>query len=116
VIEDWRKLDRPNVGPKMYWKEIVFLLLALATPFISWFGWKDPKIFAASGSIMVFLSVLTEFWLLNRLNVKHINNVLRVQAGHKPLRFSLVAEVITWCSLVIAAIGTIIWGFGDRLF
>ena len=116
MIQDWRTLERPNVGFKMYWKEIVLLFFAILTPFISWCGWKDPNIFAASGSIMVFFSVLSEFLLLNKLNVKHINNALRVEAGEKPLRFAHCAEIITWCSLFIAAIGTIIWGFGERFF
>jgi len=121
LIQDWRTLERPNVGPKLYWKEIVFLTIGFFTPIIFWAIWRDPEIFGASGSITVFLSVLAEFFLLHKLNVKHINNALRVENYLKvekklrPLRFSLVAEVITWFALFIAAYGTIIWGFGEMI-
>ena len=89
MIQDWRTLERPNVGFKMYWKEIVLLFFAILTPFISWCGWKDPNIFAASGSIMVFFSVLSEFLLLNKLNVKHINCEFRMEKNHYAFRFVL---------------------------
>jgi hypothetical protein len=116
VIENWKNLEQTNVNIVSYWKEIALLICALFIPFVSWYLWHDPDILSASGSLMIFCSVLAEFSLLHKLNVKHINNALRVKAGGMPKRFSKISQIISALSLIIALSGTIIWGYGNRIF
>jgi hypothetical protein len=65
---------------------------------------------------MVFFAVVAEFFTLNKANRKHLLNAARVQAGETPWDFSTPANIVGIASLVCAAIGTLIWGFGDVLF
>lgn len=106
-------LRAPNVGYMFYIWEIVLLLLAIAIPFVSWFIWQSDDMVARSGSLVVFFSVLSEFLLLNKANVKHIRNAQRVESGQEPLKFSTPAKNIGYVSLFVALLGTVLWGYGD---
>ena len=109
--------DRPkrsdDVGYGFYCCEIVFLSLAVLIPIAVWAIWRDGDLLARSGSLAVFFSVLTEFWLLNKANAKHLKNAIRVSRGEPPQEFSCPAVSITIASLAIALVGTVIWGFAD---
>jgi len=105
----------PKVSLSMYRLEATLLLVAVLTPLIAWIGWRTGGALARSGSVTVFLAVLAEFLILNKANRKHLLNAARVRSGEMPWDFSKPAKVVGFISLVIAALGTLLWGFGDVL-
>ncbi len=109
------QLKKPSVDYWFYRWEIGLLTIAVIIPLASWIIWHQGEMVARSGSLVVFFSVLTEFFLLNKANVKHIRNAQRVEAGNEPLNFSTPATYITYVSLLIALFGTVLWGYGDLL-
>jgi hypothetical protein len=64
---------------------------------------------------MVFFAVVAEFLTLNKANRKHLLNAARIRAGEMPWDFSRPANIVGMSSLVCAAVGTLLWGFGDVL-
>ena len=109
------ELERSQVGPVFFWKELSLLSAAICIPIFVWFNWKDPLLFQASGSLIVFCSVLAEFLLLGKQNAKHISNAVRAARGQPPLVFSRLLVLVSYLALLMAATGTIIWGYGDKL-
>jgi hypothetical protein len=83
------------------------------SPCISLIFSTDKNIFARSGSLMLFFAAIAEFFLLNKINHKHIVNDCRVLNNRNPWSFSKPARRIGIFSLLLALIGTIIWGYGD---
>jgi hypothetical protein len=108
------KLTQSKARVLFFWKELSLLLLAILTPIVVLIIWGDPDSFQASGSIVVFLSVLSEFLLLNKQNAKHISNSARAARGDTPILFSKTLTNISYISLIVAAAGTIIWGYGNK--
>lgn len=109
------ELEKADVGFEFYWKEIVLLAGALIMPVLTWVLTHDGSLLSRSGSLVVFCSALSEFTLLNKANVKHLRNAMRVHSGEKPLNFSTPATVIGYVSLAVAILGTLLWGYGDLL-
>ncbi len=109
-------LKKADVGFGFYWKEIALLVSALIIPVLTWVLTHDGNLLSRSGSLVVFCSALSEFTLLNKANVKHLRNAMRVHSNEKPLNFSRAATVIGYVSLVVAIFGTLLWGYGDLLF
>tara|TARA_R110000772_G_scaffold154334_2_gene265305 strand:- start:1854 stop:2207 length:354 start_codon:yes stop_codon:yes gene_type:complete len=107
------ELKKPKVDYLFYKWEIIFLIVAILIPILSWFIWKSGDMVSRSGSLIVFFSLLSEFKLLHKANVKHIRNAQRVLQNSEPLNFSDPAMHVTIASLFIALIGTFIWGYGD---
>lgn len=110
------KLEQSKVHPAFFWIELSLLSIAISIPILTWFIWEDPLLFQASGSLVVFCSVLTEFIILGKQNAKHIGNSARAARGQRPLVFSRLLNLVSYIALVVALYGTVIWGYGDRFF
>lgn len=97
-------LVRPRVGIKMYWPECV-ILLASATipPLLAWIGYLTLD---RTGGLMVLGTILAQFIGLNRANIKHINNAVRIKQGKQPLDFSAASQWFAWGSLALALVGS----------
>lgn len=96
-------LLRPRLGLKMYWPECVILLVsATIPPLLAWTGYLTLD---RTGGLMVLGTILAQFIGLNRANVKHINNAIRVKQGKQPLDFSAASQWFAWGSLALALIG-----------
>jgi hypothetical protein len=67
--------------------------------------------FQRSGSVMVFFSVLLEF---NQLKEPLDIGVINSSRFHKYC--ASVKSLMPYISLILAALGTIIWGYGDIPF
>lgn len=100
----------------MYVPEIVLLTVAVVCPVASWLLCPDPAMFARSGSLTVFFAAVAEFVSIGRMNKKHLLNAARVKAGEAPWDFSRPARIVGVAALLIAAAGTLVWGYGDLLF
>ena len=106
---------KPQLGLRMYWPEVLLLVLAWTVPNVAWLIWRDGLMLSRSGSLMVFFAAIAEFVMLHRANKKHLLNAQRLRAGQAPLGFSNVATIVGWLALVSALVGTALWGYGDLL-
>jgi hypothetical protein len=113
MASDAYQFPRPPVRLTMYWVEVALLVASILTPIIAWLAWRDGVVLARSGSVMVFFAAVAEFFTLNKANRKHLLNAARVKAGEMPWDFSRAATLVGLASLVCAAVGTLLWGFGD---
>ena len=94
---------RPRVGIKMYWPECVILLVfATIPPVVAWIGYLTLD---RTGGLMVLGTILAQFIGLNRANIKHIDNAVRVKQGKQPLDFSAASRWFAWGSLALALVG-----------
>ena len=97
-------LVRPHVGIKMYWPECVILLVfAVVPPLLAWIGYLTLD---RTGGLMVLGTILAQFIGLNRANIKHINNAVRIKQGKQPLDFSAASQWFAWGSLALALVGS----------
>ena len=97
-------LVRPRVGIKMYLPECIILLgFAVVPPLLAWGGYLT---LARTGGLMVLGTILAQFIGLNRANIKHINNAVRIKQGKQPLDFSVASQWFAWGSLALALIGS----------
>ena|SRR2546422_5031056 len=106
---------RPKVRLLTYWLEGAFLIAAGVVPVLSWFIWHNGQMLARSGSLTVVCAAVAEFVMLNRMNVKHLLNACRARAHERPWDVSRAATAVGILSLVLALLGTFIWGYGDCL-
>jgi hypothetical protein len=99
----------------LYWPEVTLLAGSFLTPVAAWFVlWPGSlSMLARSGSIMVLLAALAEFYTLGRNNRKHIRNAKRLFTGQMPLGFSHMAGWVGFAALVAAILGTVMWGYAD---
>lgn len=98
-----RLLLRPRIGLQMYWPEFVILsAFAIVSPLLAWTGYLTVS---RAGSLMILGAMLAQFIGLNRANIKHINNAVRVKLGKQPLDFSTTSRWFAWASLILAMIG-----------
>ena len=104
---------KPKVGLRTFWLEGLLLTVSFVTPLLAWLIWKDGDIVSRSGSLMVFFAATAEFVSLNKANRKHILNACRARANENPWDFSKTDKVVGVISLILAFLGTFIWGFGD---
>jgi len=96
-------LLRPRVGLRMYWAECVILLVsATIPPVLAWIGYLTLD---RAGGLMVLGTILAQFIGLNRANVKHINNAIRVKQGKQPRDFSAASQWFARGSLALALVG-----------
>ena len=112
-------LPRAKVKWNFYWKEFVCVALAWLAPLITWIATQPPdraEWFARSGSLMVLFSVVGEYYLQKKYAVKFINSAIRAGSGTLPLDFSIMAVVANILLLITVVLGTIIWGYGDKIF
>ncbi|NIQ14891.1 MAG: hypothetical protein GTO02_11005 [Candidatus Dadabacteria bacterium] len=112
-------LPRAKVKWNFYWKEFLFVALAWSAPLITWIVTQPPERaewLARSGSLMVLFSVIGEYYLQKKNAVKFINNAIRAGTGTAPLDFSVMAVVANILFLITVVLGTIIWGYGDKIF
>lgn len=92
-----------------YLTEWVLLGIAVILPVIVWIASGDPVMTSRFGSLTVLLSAIVEFRMIRAANRKHLLNVQR----STPLEFSSQAPWVERCALAVAALGTVLWGFGD---
>ena len=109
-------LFTPDVKWQMYVPEIALLAVAAVCPVVSWLICPDPAMFARSGSLTVFFAAVAEFVTIGRMNKKHLLNAARAKAGETPWDFSRPARIVGIVAFVVAAVGTLVWGYGDLLF
>lgn len=102
-------LLRPRIGLKMYWAECC-ILLAFGTipPLLALLGYMTLD---RTGGLMILGTMLAQFVGLNRSNIKHINNVIRIKTGKQPLDFTMASRLFAWASLVLALIGALLLTF-----
>ena len=97
-------LVRPRVGIKMYLPECVILLAFATIPPLAAVG--GYLTLDRTGGLMVLGTILAQFVGLNRANIKHINNAVRVKQGKQPLDFSAASQWFAWGSLALALVGS----------
>lgn len=105
-----------DVNPCDYCVEWVLLLMSFIMPIFVCDRYHDPDLFERSGNLMLFFAVAAEFVHLNRLTKKHINNACRVKDGDTPKDISSSARSVGWVVFVLALAGTIISGYGEKLY
>ena len=96
-------LVRPRVGLRMYLPECIVLLgFATVPPLAALMGYLTLD---RTGGLMVLGTILAQFIGLNRANIKHINNAVRVKQGKQPLDFSAASRWFAWGALALALVG-----------
>lgn len=99
----------------------IILLMASVLPLLAYFidfrpnGETAGSWFQRSGSIMVMLIILSEFRLFSiaRYEIPVDKGTLQKQPVSE--EFKKPYTLISYLSVLIAAIGTIIWGYGDLI-
>jgi len=107
---------RPDVPPKEFWREGALLLLSIITPIVVLATFRDADLFARSGSLMVFFAAVSEFVSVNRLHKKHVLNACRAKNNETPWDISPMGTITGWLAFLFGLLGTVIWGYGDKLF
>lgn len=109
--------DQPQAH-KTWWElrwDVVFSVLAIIAPivfFVIDVKIEDPDWFGRSGSAMVLLAGILGYRSLTRHYQKFFNADDR---GHV-LTTSQKQKIIDMFTLAIAAVGTVIWGYGNLVF
>jgi|WetSurMetagenome_2_1015567.scaffolds.fasta_scaffold231781_2 hypothetical protein len=96
-------------------KDIFLLVLAIVVVAVSFFydlSAKKHDYFQRSGAVMTVLSGYLAYQGLNKYWTKSARSFER---GYW-LRTSKNQAIIDFCTLVIALLGTLIWGYGDIIF
>ena len=106
---------KPKVGMKYFWREWVMLGWAYLTPLVAYLVWHTGGAMQRAGGVMVFFAVVAEFVSLDKASKKHLLNASRAYRSEMPWDFSTADRVIGWCAFFAAAIGTLLWVFGDLL-
>jgi hypothetical protein len=106
---------KPQVSFGMYWPEGAFLLASIAAPIVAWVIWHNGGMVSRFGAVGVVLAAVAEFYMLNRMNKKHLLNAWRAKTNEDPWDFSRAANIVGRLALVVAVLNTILWGFGDLL-
>ena len=95
---------RPRAGIRMYLPECVILLAFATIPSLLALG--GFLTLDRTGGLMVLGTILAQFIGLNRANIKHINNAVRIKQGKQPLDFSAASRLFAWGSLALALVGS----------
>src|SRR5262245_36077536 len=109
-------VDQPNVSLSEYWIEWSFLAAAILIPLVTAVVWRTGDAFERSGSLTVFCAAVAEFVNLNRLTNKHILNACRALNRERPWNISDAAKYVGIAAFLLGLIGTVIWGFGSKLW
>lgn len=97
---------RPRVSLKMYWPECCILAVSAIVP--SLLAWLGNLALDRAGSLMILGTFLAQFIGLNRANIKHVNNAIRVRQGKQPLDFSNASRAFAFVSFVLAVTGAVL--------
>jgi uncharacterized membrane protein len=108
--------DQPKVDFSQYWIEWSFLVAGILIPILSAIIWRTGNAFERSGSLTVFCAAVAEFVTVNRLTKKHILNASRALNGERPWDVSGAAKCVGIAAFVVGLIGTVIWGFGSKVW
>ena len=95
--------------------ELVLLALSVAVPMVSFLidlKVDHPEWFQRSGALMVLSSGLLAYMSLTKHYQKFLNNTLR---GY-PLKTSRNQTIVDSLTLIVSVLGTLIWGYGDKVF
>jgi hypothetical protein len=90
----------------MYWPECCILAVSAIVP--SLLAWLGNLALDRAGSLMILGTILAQFIELNRANIKHVNNAIRVKQGKQPLDFSNASRVFAFASFVLAVTGAVL--------
>ena len=80
---------------------------------------NDPSWFSSSGSLMVIFSGALEF---RQSRVQQRRNEIATKGsgtfggGVAPLELPIYRQRIIWASHVSLILGTLVWGYGDKVF
>ena len=107
---------QPKVVYSQYWVDWSFLVIGVLIPILAAIMWRTGNAFERSGSLTVFCAAVAEFVTINRLTKKHIRNASRALNGERPWDVSGAAKCVGIAALVVGLIGTVIWGFGTKLW
>ena len=95
--------------------DVALVAFGIAAVVVSWFidlGRSQPDYFPRSGALMVLCSAYLAYRGLAKYWVKAENSFAR---GYW-LRGSRNQQMIDLLTLALSLIGTVIWGYGDKLF
>jgi hypothetical protein len=101
---------------------ILFIAIAILIPFVSLYWDCRPQNesigtwFQRSGSFMVLLAVLVEYKLFSINGDVNPNGVISVEQGELSEKFGRWHKVSTYLAVLLAILGTLIWGYGDLLY
>src|SRR5436190_22877858 len=107
---------QPKVVYSQYWVEWSFLVIGVLIPILAAIMCRTGNAFERSGSLTVFCAGVAEFVTLNRLTKKHILNASRALNGERPWDVSGAAKCVGIAAFVVGLIGTVIWGFGSKVW
>jgi hypothetical protein len=113
-ISDYRFV-KPPVSLWMYWPEGAFLVASVAAPIVAWAIWRNGAMVSRFGAVGLVFAAIAEFYMLNRMNKKHLLNAWRAKTNEDPWDFSRAANIIGYLALFAGVLNTILWGFGDLL-
>jgi hypothetical protein len=105
----------PKIRARDYWPVCLLLVASYGAPIVTWIASRDWQLMGRSGSVTLFFAAIAEFFMLNRMNRKHLLNDCRVKAGQRPWDISKVASRVSVASFVAGLLGTLLWGYGDFL-
>lgn len=95
--------------------ELVLVVCSIAAPLVSFLvdtKIERPEWFQRSGALMVLFAGLLAYKSLTKHYRKFFNNTLR---GY-PLKPSRNQVIVDFLTLIISVLGTVIWGYGDKVF
>lgn len=110
------QVEQPEIKFQEYWVECSFLVVAVLIPVIAAVAWRSGEVFERSGSLTVFFAAVAEFITVNRLTKKHILNACRAKNRETPWNVSAAARRVGVAAFVVGLVGTVIWGFGSKLW
>ncbi len=76
---------------------------------------KNAEWFAPSGAVTLFAIAFVQSWQWSRMHTKHFRNLERLANGDPVEVPSVVYKKLEKRLFVLAAYGTLIWAFGDKL-
>lgn len=91
---------------------IFFSVTVPVTSFLVDIKIEHPDWFQRSGALMVLFAGLLAYRSLTKHYRKFFNNTLR---GY-PLKTSPNQEKVDYLTLIVSVAGTVIWGYGDKIF
>ena len=109
------KLVVPELGYREYWPAILWLCAGVLAPIVIVCITRSGEWLERSGSISVFCAAVAEFISLNRLTKKHFLNACRAREGELPWGISSAFTYVGKAAFLLGLLGTVIWGFGNKI-
>ncbi len=100
---------------------ICLLIAAVIVPVVSWQGFLKPETeqlatwIQRSGAIVVFLCVVSEYYVSRLLGILNPPGFTSVGTKKLEKKLGLPLNIIQIIVLILGAIGTLLWGYGDLL-